>query len=81
MKAYIAPTNFPSPEDNIFLTVNENKFVLNYHFSGPTRIYLIKFSNISSTIKWEMCLKLTIKVPDIVLVSLLLTLNIFDMLF
>ena len=35
----------------------------------------------NSTIKCEICLKLTIEVPDVVLVSLLLTLNIFDTLF
>ena len=35
----------------------------------------------NSTIKCEICLKLTIEVPDVVMVSLILTLHIFDTLF
>ena len=77
MKTY-SPTSFPSPQENIFLTVTENKFIVwNYHFSGPASIYLFEFSNINSRIKCEICLKLTTEVPHVVLVSLLLTLNIF----
>ena len=41
-------------------------------------IYLFEFSNINSRIKCEICVKLTIEVPDIFLLSLLLNLNIFD---
>ena len=73
----IYPTNFPSPYI-IFLTATENKFtVWNYSFSGPNVIYLLEFSNINSRIKCGTCSKLTIKAPEVVLVSLLLTLNIF----
>ena len=36
--------------------------------------------NINSTIKCEICSKLTKEAPDVVLVSLLLTLNLFGML-
>ena len=52
--------------------------VWNYHFSGPTSIYLFEFNNTNSRIKCEICLKLTIEVSDVILVSLL---NIFDTLF
>ena len=64
--------------DNIFLTATENKFVWNYHFSGLTSIYLFKFVNINCKIKCKICSKLTLEAPDFLLVSLLLTLNIFD---
>ena len=78
MKTY-GLTKLPCPQDKMFLTVSEDKFIVwNYHFPGPTGIYLFKFSNINSRIKCKTCSKLTIEVPDIVLVSLLLTLNIFD---
>ena len=75
-------TNFPSPKGNIFLTVTENKFIVwNYSSSGSTGIYFIEFNNNDSRIKWEVCSKLTITAPDVVLVSLLLTLIIFDTFF
>ena len=75
-------TNFLSPWYNIFLTVTENKFLVwNYRFSGPTSIYLVKFSNNNSRIKCKICSKLTVEAPDIVLVSLLLTLITFYVLF
>ena len=80
MKTY-DPTIFPRTQDNIFLTVTKNKFVSNYPFSGETSIYLIEFSNINDRIKCKIWLKLTKEVPDIILVSLLLTLNTFDTLF
>ena len=41
-----------------------------------TNIYLFKFSNINSRIKSKISLKLTI-VPDVILVSLFLNLNIY----
>ena len=42
-----SPTNFPSPKDNMFLTVTENKFIVwNYPFPGPICICLFEFSNI-----------------------------------
>ena len=47
--------------------------------SDQSSIYLFEFSNnTNSRIKCKLCSKLTIEVPDVVLVSLLLTLNIFD---
>ena len=49
-------------------------------FLGPTGIYLFKFSNDNSRIKCEIGSKLTFEAPDLVLVSLLLTLNVFDIL-
>ena len=66
---------------NIFPTITENKFIVwNYSFLGLTGIYLFEFSYNNSRIKCKICSKLLIKAPDIVLVSLWLTLNIFDML-
>ena len=63
----------------IYFSVTENKFIAwNCHFSGPTSIYLLEFSNINSRIKCAICLNLTIEASDFDLVSLLLTLNIFD---
>ena len=53
-------------------------FICNYSFSDPTEIYLFEFSNNNSRIKCELCSKLTIEAPYVVLVSLLLTLKIFD---
>ena len=49
---------------------------LNCLFSGPTRIYLIEFSNINIKIKCDTT-KLTIKAPGIVFVSLLLSHALF----
>ena len=75
-------TKFSSPEDNIILTVTKNKFIVwNNCFSNPTTICLFEFSNFNNKIKCQICLKLTIEVPDTVLVSLLLTFDIFDILF
>ena len=66
-----SPTNFPSPYDNIFLIVTENKCIAwNYHFWGPACIYLIEFSNINFRIRWKICLRLTLEVQEVVLVSL-----------
>ena len=46
------PTNFASPQDNMFLTVTENKFTVgDYSFSGQTNTYLLEFSNVKSRIK------------------------------
>ena len=74
--------NFPSPENIIYPTVTENKFnIWNYSFSGPTGIYLFEFSNNGNIIMWEICSKLTIETSHIALVSLMLTLNISEMLF
>ena len=65
-----------------YISHTQNKFIVwNYSFSGPTGIYLLEFSNINSRIKCEICSKLTIEAPDVVLVSLLLTLNMFGTLF
>ena len=55
-----SPTNFLSPEHNIFLT----------SFSNPTSICMLEFSNKNSRIKWEILSKLTVEAPDIVLVSI-----------
>ena len=60
--------------------ITEKKLVLNYRSSGPTGIYLFEFCNINSRIKCNICSKLTNEAPDVVLVSLLLSFNIFDML-
>ena len=52
MKTY-SPTNFPSPQDNLFPKTTEKKFIVwNYHFSGRTTIYLFEFSNINCRIKY-----------------------------
>ena len=65
-----SPTNFPSPQDNIFLKTTENKFIVwNYHFSGRTTIYLFELSNINCRIKCNICSKLTIEAPDVVLLK------------
>ena len=71
MKTY-SPTNFPSPQVNIFIKTTENRFtVWNYHLSGRTTIYLFEFSNINCRIKSNICSKITMEAPDVVLVSLL----------
>ena len=37
-------------------SITENKFIVwNYHFSGPTSIYLFECSNINSRIKCKIC--------------------------
>ena len=72
--------NFPSPK-NIYPTVTENECIIwNLLFLRPNR-HLFKFSNNNSIIMCKICSKLTIEASDIVLVSLILTLNIFDLLF
>ena len=50
---------------------------------AETRVseYLFKFSNTNSRINCKICSKLTTEASDVILVSLLLTLNIFDVLF
>ena len=63
----------------MYLVITENKFIVwNFAFSSSTNIYFLEFSNINSAIKCETCSKLTIEVPDVILLYLLLTLNIFD---
>ena len=54
------------------------KFNVNY----PVSIYLFKVDNRNTRTRFEICSKLIRSyVNDVVLVSLLLTLNIFDILF
>ena len=50
---------------------------------SETRVleYLFQFNGNSSRLNFKTCSKLTIETPDVVLVHLLLTLNIFDELF
>ena len=64
-----------------YFSVTKNRFI--FWNSGPTGIYLFEFSNNNSWIKCEIRSKLTLTIegPDVVLVSILLTLNIFDTLF
>ena len=77
-----SPTNCPRPWDTVYPTTTENKFIVwNYSFLGPTDIYFFEFSSNESRIKCEICSKLIIEAPNIALVSLWLTLNIFDTLF
>ena len=47
---------------------------------SETRVleYLLEFSSNNSRINCKICSKLTLETPDVVLVYLLLTLNIFD---
>ena len=69
---------FLAHRTTLFPKVTENKFIVsNYRFSDPTRMYLFEFSNNNSTIKCKICSKLTIEALHIVLLSLLLTMNIF----
>ena len=59
-------------------------FKINFcHFlSNPVGICMFKVNSINTRTSCEICSKLTIKTPDtVVLVSLLLTLNIFQTLF
>ena len=51
----------------------------NYSFSDPANIYLFKFTNNNRRLKCESSSELTIEGPDFVLVSFLLTLNIFGL--
>ena len=77
IKTY-TPTHFPSLKNNILFTITENKFIVwNYRFAGSTCIYLFQFSNINSRLTYKLCLDLTMDTSDVILVSLLLTLNIF----
>ena len=76
------PPNFSSPYDNTFLAVTENKLIVwNHHFSGPTSINLFKFSKINSRMMCKKCSKLKIEALDVVLVTSVLTVNIFYTLF
>ena len=56
-----------------------------YHNSIPAGIYLLKVNNRNTITRCEICSKLIIKTPEqrqcVILVSLLLTLNIFHTLF
>ena len=73
---------FPAHRTMYFSKLLLNKFfVWNYSLSVPTDIYLLKFSNINSRIKWGISSKLRIETQDVVLVSLFSTLNIFGTLF
>ena len=71
--------------ENILYSHHANVFA-RYIFSAsnPANIYMFKVSNRNTGKNWEICSKLTIKIPerqndvnDVVLVFLLLTLNIF----
>ena len=77
MKIY-SLTNFSLPQGNVFFKVTEKNIVQNYCSSGPTSNHLFEFSNINSRIKCKICSKLTTETPDVAVVSLFLTLNIFD---
>ena len=71
--------NFFQPRGQyIFHNYWKQIYVWDYSFSGPTSIYLFKFSSNNSRIKCKMCSKLTIEEPYIILVFLLLALNIVD---
>ena len=50
---------------------------------SETRVleYLLEFSSNNSRINCKICSKLALETPDVVLVYLLLTLNIFDVFF
>ena len=72
LKIY-SPTNFPIYTWQLLETNLLSKITI---FFCPTNIYLFEFSNINSRIKCKTCLKLTIEVPDVILVSLLLTLPV-----
>ena len=61
--------------------VAQQIYCFKLYTSNLTSIYLFEFNNNSSRIKCEICLKLTIETSDVVLVSLLLTLNIVDSFF
>ena len=65
---------FLQQQDNIFLTIIENNSL------SETNVfeYLFEFSSNNSRINCKICSKLTIETPDVVLVYLLLTSNIFD---
>ena len=60
----------------------ENKFIIwSYSFSCPISNFLFESSNNNCRIKCKTCSNLTIEAPHIFLLSLLLTLNIFDTFF
>ena len=67
----------------IFHSHKKQFFSLNYSFSGPNNMYLFEFNNNNSRIKCEICLKLTLttEAADVILVSIFLTLNLFNTLF
>ena len=74
-----SPICCPSPEDILFLTVLKKFIVGNYSFSDSTGIYFFKFRNNDTRINCKICPKFTTDAPYIILVSLLLNLNIFDL--
>ena len=79
MKPCRPTIKFCQPIEHYIPTVTENKLIIwNNSFSDPTSIYLFEFSNNDNIIMCEICSKLTIKVSDIVLMSSMLTLNLFD---
>ena len=62
------------------IVVKSNLYMVYIYIYIYTHIYGFdfKFNNTNSRIKCKTCSKLTIETIDIVLVSLLFTLNIFD---
>ena len=61
---------------------NCNRKIHHHNWSrNPANIYLFQVNNRNIRKRCEICLKLTIKTPDIVLVVLLSTLNIFHTFF
>ena len=72
---------FPAHRTIYFSQLLETFIAWNCCFSDSTGIYLFKFKNTNSIIKCKTCSKLAIETIDIVLVSLLFALNIFDTLF
>ena len=71
---------FPAKRTMYFLQLlKKNLLSESIHISSdPICIYLLGFRHNNSRIKSKICSKLTVETTDIVLVSLLLSLNIFD---
>ena len=76
-----SPTDFPTHRAIYLSQLLKTNLLFETSLSDTTTIYLFKFSHDNSRIKCEICSKLKIEAPEVNLVCLLLTVNIFDIMF
>ena len=75
-----SPTNSPSLQDNYFSLLLKANLLSKTIVSQAQPTHFFEFNN-NSRINWEISSELKIEGPEVVLVSLLLSLNIFDTLY
>ena len=78
---YVAQQIFLAHRTIYFSQLLKTIFCLKLLFLKPNQHFLLEFSNMKSRIQCKICSNLTIEAPDVVLVFLLLTLNVFGTLF